>query len=72
MAKLLMPVVFKRKKGNFKIIDKIISAMKKDKKRTGDKLPLIVLKNGFKLAKLNDLTEDEIMDAALELDRKGV
>ena len=70
--KLLMPVVFKRKKGNFKIIDKIISAMKKDKKRTGDKLPLIVLKNGFKLAKLNDLTEDEIMDAALELDRKGV
>jgi 3-dehydroquinate synthase len=55
-------------KCNFKIISsiskyEIISSMKQDKKRVGDKLPLIVLDNMFLFSKILDLTEYEAISA---------
>ena len=39
--------------------DDLIQAMKKDKKRTGADLPLIMMQEGFDFIKINDLTEQE-------------
>jgi 3-dehydroquinate synthase len=38
----------------------IIEAMKMDKKRTGEKLPLILMNSNFEFSRVNDLTEDEV------------
>ncbi|MDR2685057.1 MAG: iron-containing alcohol dehydrogenase [Prevotellaceae bacterium] len=38
----------------------LLTAMKMDKKRVGDGLPLIVLKNNFELEKLLDITPEEL------------
>lgn len=38
----------------------IVSAMKKDKKRTGDKLALIMMKDDFEFIRVNDLEPDEV------------
>ena len=38
----------------------IIAAMKMDKKRTGEKLPLILMNSNFEFSRVNDLTEDEV------------
>lgn len=40
----------------------ILSAMKMDKKRVGNGLPLIVLHNSFDLSKLTDVTSEELFD----------
>jgi 3-dehydroquinate synthase len=41
-------------------IEKIISAMKKDKKRTGEGLPLVMIQNNFSLTKVDNLSESEV------------
>jgi 3-dehydroquinate synthase len=48
----------------------IMSAMKKDKKRTDDKLALIMLTNNFNFMRVNDLTEDEVAEALVILQKR--
>ena len=64
----LSRIIFNKNNRFSAIVERIIAAMKKDKKRTGNKLPLIVLKDRFKLVKLNDLTGSEVKAAVLRLD----
>lgn len=45
----------------------IIEALKKDKKRTGAGLPLVVLKNGYEMERFTDVTEQEAAQALDEL-----
>jgi 3-dehydroquinate synthase len=45
--------------------DAVIDAMKRDKKRTGDGLALVVLKDGYEMQRLDNFTPDEAR-AALE------
>lgn len=40
--------------------DTMINAMKKDKKRTGDKLALIMMNSRFEFTRVNDLTPEEV------------
>ncbi|GHV64738.1 3-dehydroquinate synthase [Bacteroidia bacterium] len=42
--------------------EQILSAMKMDKKRIGEGLPLIIIDNAFELHKLTDLTQEELFD----------
>jgi 3-dehydroquinate synthase len=44
----------------------IIDAMKKDKKRTGDLLALIIMQNNFDFIRINDLTPVEVARALIE------
>lgn len=44
----------------------LISAMKKDKKRTGDLLALIMMKNDFDFVRVNDLALQEVTDSLAE------
>ena len=44
----------------------MIAAMKKDKKRTGDLLALIMMQNDFNFIHVNDLTTQEVADAMIE------
>jgi 3-dehydroquinate synthase len=44
-------------------VKRIILAMRKDKKRTGSDLPLVILKDGFMLEKINNLKETEVRRA---------
>ncbi len=39
---------------------KMVKAMKKDKKRIGEKLPLIMMNSIFEITRINDLTEEEV------------
>jgi 3-dehydroquinate synthase len=55
-------------KSNFNLISsipkqEIIYSMKQDKKRVGDKLPLILMDNEFVFSKILDLSEDEAISA---------
>jgi len=50
--------------------DAIIEAMKKDKKRTGDKLALIMMDRHFKFTRVNDLTFEEVTAALLVLEKR--
>jgi 3-dehydroquinate synthase len=43
--------------------DAMVNAMKKDKKRTGDKLALIMMTGDFNFTRVNDLPEDEVASA---------
>jgi len=47
--------------------DLIISAMKKDKKRVGDNLALIMMNSDFELSRVNDLTGEEVSSTLGEL-----
>lgn len=44
----------------------LITAMKKDKKRTGDLLALIMMQNNFDFIRVNDLTPQEVTNAIAE------
>ncbi len=48
----------------------MINAMKKDKKRTGDKLALIMMTNDFNFVHVNDLMPDEVEQALETLQSK--
>lgn len=45
----------------------MVTAMKKDKKRTGDLLALIMMQNNFDFVRVNDLTPQEVTDAITEI-----
>lgn len=47
----------------------IVSAMKKDKKRTGTKLALVLIKDNFQLDRVNDLDEGEAAEAIVAFKR---
>jgi 3-dehydroquinate synthase len=47
--------------------DDLIQAMKKDKKRTGEDLALIMMDENFNFSRVNDLTEKEAKKAISEL-----
>jgi 3-dehydroquinate synthetase len=46
--------------------ESMIAAMKKDKKRTGDLLALIMMQNNFDFVRINDLTSAEVTAALTE------
>jgi 3-dehydroquinate synthase len=48
----------------------IINAMKKDKKRIGDKLALIMMGNNFTFTRVNDLEPSEVIDALSILEKR--
>jgi 3-dehydroquinate synthase len=63
LQRLLFPVVTKKPTKAFLDAKKIIAAMKKDKKRTSQDLPLVIFQDGFKLVRLDNLKEDEVKKA---------
>jgi len=58
--KLLLPVLFIRLKSVLSKKELIIASMKKDKKRTGQKLPLVMIDDRLKALRVDDLEEEEI------------
>jgi 3-dehydroquinate synthase len=46
--------------------DAVIDAMKRDKKRTGDKLALVVIRDGYEMQRLDNFTPDEARTALRE------
>lgn len=65
--RLLVPsLVIRPKKKHFPNV--VIEAMKKDKKRTGEGLALIIMKDGYEMVKVNDLSPSE---AASDLAKIG-
>jgi 3-dehydroquinate synthetase len=46
--------------------DAVINAMKKDKKRTGESLALIMMHSSFDFSRVNDLTPQEVSMALSE------
>jgi 3-dehydroquinate synthase len=50
--------------------EKMILAMQKDKKRTGDRLALIMMKDGFDFIRTNDIAFDEVRACLDELRRR--
>ncbi|MFA5276455.1 MAG: 3-dehydroquinate synthase [Candidatus Omnitrophota bacterium] len=57
---LLLPIVASDARPYLSRKERIISSMEKDKKRVGVKLPLIIMKDGFRMDKLLDLEKKEI------------
>ncbi len=60
--KLLRPNLLTRPTDIALDAELMISAMKKDKKRTGDKLALIMMNDHFNFSRINDLTLEEVAD----------
>jgi len=67
LQKLLLPSLKVKLKRQFFTADKIIEAMKKDKKRIGQGLALIMMTDNYKTIKMNDITVDEAINALREL-----
>lgn len=65
--KALFPNLLIKPKPNALEPDAMINAMKKDKKRVGENLALIMLDNNFSLSRVNDLTGEEVTVALHEL-----
>jgi len=66
-SQVLLPALTSRPTKSQLNTDAIISAMKMDKKRTGDGLVLVMLTDGFEMCKVEDLGHDELESASLEL-----
>lgn len=67
---LLHPNLFIKPSADALTSDAIINAMKKDKKRVGDQLALIMIDDNFSLTRVNNLTNDEVIIAVAELKMK--
>jgi 3-dehydroquinate synthase len=65
--KLLIPNLLIKPQSNALKPDAMINAMKKDKKRVGENLALIMMDNNFALSRVNDLTGDEVGSTLREL-----
>ncbi len=63
---LLLPVMAKMPGKSALNCPSLIRAMKKDKKRTGKDLPLVMLKDGLELLKADDFKENELKAAVKE------
>lgn len=64
---LLLPGLVVRPKQEHLDANAITEAMKKDKKRTGEGLALIMMKDGYKMIKVSDLTPSEVSSALADL-----
>lgn len=64
--KLLLPSLIVKPKKEALDPKAVVNAMKKDKKRTGDGLALIMMKDGYEMLRVNDLTESEVTKALEE------
>jgi 3-dehydroquinate synthase len=60
---LLVPCLVTRPSARAMAAGSMIDAMKKDKKRTGDKLALIMMDEHFQFTRVNDLTPEEVAAA---------
>lgn len=67
---LLIPLITIRKDITGLNPINIVHAMKKDKKREGEKLTIILLKENFEFIKIFDLTEKEVLDSYNEFKQK--
>lgn len=67
--KLLLPSLITRPSADAMNADAMVTAMKKDKKRIGDYLALIMMDSNFEFIRVNDLTPEEVF-AALNILRK--
>jgi 3-dehydroquinate synthase len=63
MDELLRPALVVKVKAGYLQADAIIGAMRNDKKRVGDKLSVVMLRDGYKLVKVNDAGFDEVSAA---------
>ena len=61
--KLLLPSLIVSPKREALDPGGVVNAMKKDKKRTGEGLALIMMKEGHEMLRVNDLTEREVARA---------
>jgi 3-dehydroquinate synthase len=64
--KFLLPGLVVKLQQNFFYPQSIIDAMKKDKKRTGSELPLVMMNDNFNVFRINDLTTSEAAIALTE------
>ena len=69
LKRALLPSLNKMPKRSFLQPDGIISAMKKDKKRTGEGLALIMMVDDYKMIRVNDVSPQEVSFALEELMR---
>jgi 3-dehydroquinate synthase len=69
--KLLMPIINKAGTKAELDVNAIVQGMKKDKKRTGAKLALVMALDGFKMTRVNDLGEEEAAAAIGEFGQAG-
>jgi 3-dehydroquinate synthase len=67
LQRALLPSLIEKPGKSLLKSDTIISAMKKDKKRTGEGLPLITMANGYAMIKIDDLSEQEVEHAIDEM-----
>jgi len=67
---LLLPNLLTRPTLDAMRSDVMIEAMKKDKKRVGDKLALIMMDSHFDFVRVNDLTPDEVVAALAALEKR--
>lgn len=65
-ADVLRPCLFSQIKQDHYEPENVVSAMAKDKKRTGAGLPLILLLDGYEMVKVDDLSPSEISEALVE------
>ncbi|MEN6320673.1 MAG: AroB-related putative sugar phosphate phospholyase (cyclizing) [Syntrophaceae bacterium] len=63
---LLLPTIVINSEKDFLNTRKIIEAMKKDKKRTGKDLAVIMMKDNYEFIKVNDVKESEVTEALSE------
>lgn len=72
LAKQLLYPVLLAECANIEVdVQQIITAMKKDKKRTGLELPLIMATEDYKLLRVNDLSEKEACEVLGEFISRG-
>lgn len=67
--KLFLPAVKVKLKKDYFSAESIIQAMKKDKKRTGTGLPLVMLVGQYQMMKAGDVTPEEISGALRQLEK---
>lgn len=67
LQRALMPALLEKPRKSFLRSDAIVAAMKKDKKRIGKGLPLIMLSDGYAMLKIDDLGEREAEHAIDEM-----
>lgn len=63
LDKLLLPSLKAKLKKEYFNQQAVISAMQKDKKRTGKDLSLIIMEDGYKLVRVNDVDVSEVTQA---------
>ena len=70
LENLLLPSLAIKLKEEVLSPARVISAMRKDKKRKGRRLALVLLKNKYRLEKINDLNETEVKYAISEFTKR--